>query len=258
MTAPGTDPRPLLLLPPSKGKAAGGDGPTYPSTLTTSTSLCTARTQVLATVRSDLDGLDDRALARIAGVRAKDVDEARAELRSLDEAATLPAHRRYTGVVHGNAGLAGLDPAQLEVDVRIVSALAGLVELTQPLPPYRLEFAASLPSLGGIATWWRDRLADHLGEVVAARRVWDLLPGEHARVWNRRARASGEVVEIAFVRPDGGAANAARTKVCKGRLAAFLIATAETDVDTVVSEADPGEGWKLASDARGIRATFIG
>ena len=248
---------PVLLLPPSKGKAAGGDGPPYARTLTASP-LDAARREVLQAVQTDVDELDDATLARVAGVAAKDVEAARTDLRGLAAAPTMPAHRRYTGIVHGNAGLADLDPTEIRVDVRIVSALAGLVELAQPLPPYRLEFAARLPSLGGLATWWRGRLAEHLEELVRGRLVWDLLPGEHARIWDRAVRGRAEVVEILFVRPDGRAANAARTKVCKGRIAAFLIAHPEVEVHGLIAGADPGDGWKLTADGRGVRATFVG
>ena len=250
--------RPVLLLPPSKGKAAGGDGPPYGPELSTSSPLGAARRELLDAVDKDLEVVDDQTLARIAGVRAKDVDTARQQLRRLRVAPTLPAHRRYTGIVHGNAGLADLDPADVAVDVRMVSALAGLVDLAQPLPPYRLEFAASLPSLGGLAGWWRTRLTEHVAEVVSGRRVWDLLPGEHARIWDPEVRSQAEVIAFAFLRPDGRAANAARTKVCKGRLAAFVIAHPDTDVDGVVDNADPGEGWTLDADAGGVRATYIG
>lgn len=254
-----TDPDPpVLLLPPSKGKAAGGDGPPYARELSTSSSLGAARRELLNAVEKDLEIVDDRTLARIAGVRAKDLGTAREQLRRLRDAPTLPAHRRYSGVVHGNAGLAELDPAEVAVDVRMVSALAGLVDLVQPLPPYRLEFGASLPSLGGLAGWWRTRLAEHIAEVVSGRRVWDLLPGEHARVWDPEVWSQAEVVTIAFVRPDGRAANAARTKVCKGRLAAFVIAHPDTDVGDLVDNADPGEGWTLVADADGVRATYVG
>lgn len=248
---------PVLLLPPSRGKAAGGDGPPYEQTLSASP-LDAARREVLHAVRADVAHLDDMTLARVAGVRAGDVEVARRDLLGLADAPTMPAHRRYTGIVHGNAGLASLDPAAVGVDVRIVSALAGLVDLAQPLPPYRLEFAANLPSLGGLATWWRGQLADHLQALVRGRQVWDLLPGDHARIWDRALRQRAEVAEITFVRPDGRAANAARTKVCKGRLAAFLIANPDVDVPGVVAGADPGAGWKLQPDERGVRATYVG
>ncbi len=260
MTAGETDrsDRPLLLLPPSKGKASGGDGPPYATTLTAGHPLATERRNLLDAVRADLPGLDDRALARIAGVRAKDVGVARRELDGLDDAPTLPAHRRYTGIVHGNAGLADIDPDRIGADVLIVSALLGLADLQDPVPAYRLEFGAALPSIGGIGTWWRDRLSAQVRVRGAGRRVWDLLPGEHARMWDRHVRSDLDVIDVGFVRPDGRPANAARTKVCKGRVTAWLMAHPAATPGEVAAGLDPGEGWSLRATDVELIATFAG
>lgn len=250
--------RPVLLLPPSKGKAGDGSGTAYGKTIGRVHPLATARREVLTTAVDAATSLSDAELARVAGVRASEapaVSAARTGLADLAEAPSLPAHRRYTGVVHGNAGLAALDPSVLEVDVRIVSALLGLVALDEPVPAYRLEFAASLPPLGGLATFWRDRLAAHLQTVVDGVRVWDLLPGEHARMWPPGVREQLDVVSVRFLRPDGRAANAARTKVAKGRLAAWLIATPDADPAGVVTGADLGEGWSLSAEGNAVIAT---
>ena len=240
---------PLLLLPPSKGKSEGGDGPGYGEVVAADEGpLGASRRALLAAVEDDLDGLDDASLARLAGVGVAKVADARKLLLGLSDAPTLPAHRRYRGIVHGNAGLADVDPATVGVDVRVVSALLGLAALAEPVPDYRLEVAARLPSLGGLGGWWRTRLAEELARAGAGRRVWDLLPGEHARVWDPAVRADLDVVSVRFVRPDGRAANAARTKVCKGRLTAALLASPDLDPAGLARSADPGEGWTLAAD----------
>lgn len=253
---PGRANRPLILLPPSKGKASGGDGPAYATTLTDGHPLAGARRELLAALQADLPELDERSLARIAGVRSKDVDPARRELDGVGDAPTLPAHRRYTGIVHGNAGLADLQPGEIAADVLIVSALLGLADLTDAVPPYRLEFGAALPSIGGIGTWWRERLSDQLRGRADGRRVWDLLPGEHARMWDQRVRDDLDVIDVSFVRPDGRSANAARTKVCKGRVAAWLIAHPSAAPADVAGDLDPGEGWSLRATDTGVIATF--
>ena len=247
----------LVLLPPSKGKSDGGDGPRYASTLRRAHPLQAARREVFDAVTGVAASLDEAAVARIAGVRRTHVDDGRRRLVELGELPTEPAHRRYTGIVHGNAGLAELDPATLDVDVRIVSALLGLVALDEPVPSYRLEFPASVAPLGGLATWWRDVAADHLASITADRAVWDLLPGEHARIWPRGLTGQRDHRPVRFVRPDGRAANAARTKVAKGRLAGWLIASGAAEVtgDEVAAGADLGEGWTLAPDGPGLVAT---
>jgi uncharacterized protein len=250
--------RPLVLLPPSKGKAGGGAGPAYRRTLLRDHPLATPRAAVLRAVVEAVDDLDASALARVAGVGSAKVAEVGEQLRGLAEAPTEPAHRRYTGVVHGNAGLAELDPAALGTDVLIVSALLGVVSLEEPVPDYRLEFSASLPSIGGLGPFWREAVADHLAALAAGRRVWDLLPGEHRRVWDPAVRGDLDVIEVAFVRPDGRPANAARTKVAKGRLAAALIARPELLPRNLARTIDLGDGWQLRARGSQVTATFAG
>jgi uncharacterized protein len=249
---------PLVLLPPSKGKAPGGGGPAYAASIDPSQPLAAVRQELLDVVVTVAGELDERAAARICGVAPRDAGAARAALAHLPRAPTMPAHLRYTGIVHGNAGLAGVDPATASADVRIVSPLLGLAALDEPVPAYRLELAVTLPGLGGLGPWWRSHLAGHLAALGAGRRVWDLLPGEHARVWDPVVRDELDVSTVRFVRPDGRAANAARTKVCKGRLAAALLTTPDLDADLLATEVDPGEGWTLSAEDATVTATYEG
>ena len=258
--------RPVILLPPSKGKAAGGRGRAYGRTLARHP-LGTARRTVLDAAVASATERDDAVLARRCGVAQRDAGDARRMLQGLADAPTMPAHLRYTGIVHGNAGLADVDPASAPADVRIVSALLGLAGLDEPVPAYRLEFTATLPGLGGIAGFWRDHLDEELLRVAGGSRVWDLLPAEHARMWPAGLRDDLDVVGVRFVRPDGRAANAARTKVAKGLLTAHLLATPRSTaaavvraVDRAVAREEPGPlgpGWRAEPDDDGIVATYV-
>jgi uncharacterized protein len=238
--------RPLVLLPPSKGKAPGGDGPAYADTLERGP-LTAARRTVLEAIVAAAPTLSDAEVARLAGVGASGVAEQREALRVLPELSTTTAQRRYTGVVHGNAGLATVRTRSAPVDVRIVSGLLGLVALTDPVPDYRVEVAATVPGLGGLATFWRQALRDHLAAVGRGRRVWDLLPGEHRRALPGEVLARLDRTEVRFVRPDGRAANAARTKVAKGRFVAALLAGSASAPADLPTALDLGEGWELAA-----------
>ena len=241
--------RPVVLLPPSKGKAPGGAAPAYAEVVDRGP-LGAARRRVLEAVRDVAAEVDDAALARIAGVAARDVEGTRADLAALAGAPTLPARARYTGVVHGNAGLVGIEPTTAAVEVVVLSALLGVAALDDPVPAYRLELAASLPPLGGLATFWREALTDHLAGQLEGRQVLDLLPGAHARAVGPAVREAAEVVQVSFETPAGRAANAARTKVAKGRLVAQLVAAvdpAHLDLapGCLVTWLEPGEGWQL-------------
>lgn len=242
-----------MLLPASKGKAAGGDGPPYGETLSDGHALDGPRRSVLDALVVDARTFTDAEVARLAGVGVRDARTQRETLARLADLPTVPAHRRYTGVVHGNAGLADVAPRRARVDVRIVSALLGLVALHEPVPDYRVELAATLPTLGGLATFWRRELAGHLQAVARGRVVWDLLPGEHRRAITPDALAGAEVRAVAFVRPDGRAANAARTKVAKGRFAAALLAD-PTIGPQQIRGIDLGEGWRCRVDGDGVVA----
>ena len=259
--------RPVILLPPSKGKASGGGGRAYGRTLVRHP-LAEPRRVVLAAAVASAAERDADVVARRCGVPARDAADARRMLRGLADAPTMPAHRRYTGIVHGNAGLAVLDPTDLSAEVRIVSALMGLVALDEPVPAYRLEFTASLPGLGSIAGFWRDHICEELLGIAGGARVWDLLPAEHARIWPLGVREELDVVGVRFARPDGRAANAARTKVAKGLLTAHLLANPRSTAAGVVravasarmrGEAGPlGPGWEVATDDGGLVATYVG
>lgn len=254
----GPDHRPLVLLPPSKAKAEGGDGPAYQETIDPGHPLAAARAQVLRVVSSAVPPLEDRSVQRITGVRSSQVEDARERCARLAVLPTLPAHRRYTGVVHRNAALAELAPSELAVEILLVSGLLGLVGLDEAVPAYRLEFAATVPGMTALATFWREAAGPQLSSHARDRVVWDLLPGEHERIWPRDARARLDHRPVTFRRPDGSAANAARTKVAKGRLAAWLVAnpSAALETGTVAAHAPLGSGWTLSPDGPGLRAVY--
>ena len=221
-----------LLLPPSEGKALGGDGPTW-------TAGC-GRFAELERRRSTLV----RRLARLRGgnekllgVGGNHLVAARLANATLVDAPSLPAWQRYTGVVWG-----GLDVASLPATARrtafssvvVVSGLLGLAALDDPTPEYRLKMGASLAPYGKLSTWWRPVLAESLTAWAAPRFVVDLLPNEH-----RAACGSAEMtgVRVAFVERNGKVAGH-DAKVAKGRLARHLLTTAGTPMDALQSWTD--------------------
>jgi hypothetical protein len=65
---------------------------------------------------------------------------------------------------------------------------------------------------------------------------------------------------VRFVRRGGGAANAARTKVAKGRLAAHLLAAPATPVpgpDAIGADV-LGPGWEVEAAPGQLVATWLG
>lgn len=216
--------RPLVLIPSSKAKAEGGRTPIYRASPGVRRGpIARDRREVLAALEAAADELDDAGIARLCGVGADDVPAHRRALAELGRTRTLPAHQRYTGVVHRFAGLADVDPAAAAAEVGIVGGLLGIAMLDEAVPTYRLEVGGRVPGLGVLGTWWKQRLGGHLRRLVGSRRCWDLLPGEFARLWPAKERLGLDVVTVRFERPDGRAAPSASAKVAKGELLRLLL-----------------------------------
>jgi hypothetical protein len=80
-------------------------------------------------------------------------------------------------------------------------------------------------------------------------------------MWPAGVREDLDVITVAFLRPDGRPANAARTKVAKGRLTAFLLAHPRTTPPGLARAAgdEPlGPGWTIDADVKDVVATFAG
>ena len=206
----------VLLLPPSEGKATGGDRrpPWRPESGLFGLHLGHWRAELAAEL--ERTGGGD---ARLLGVKGDLLARARSANSSLLGAPTLPAWRRYTGVVWDH-----LDPGSLADTDRsriwVVSGLAGLVSAVDPLPDYRLKMSARPAGTGPLAAWWRDDLTDALLETAGSRTIVDLLPQEH------RAAIDGErvpAVRLDLVTRRGGKAGGHAAKAAKGLLARALL-----------------------------------
>lgn len=150
-----------ILIPPSEGKAPGGEGPT----------------------RTELGAAGEGAFAGLAKERKKVIA---ATDRKVVKAATLPAMQRYTGVLYKALDYDSLDTAaraRADEQLVIFSGLWGLVGATDDLPDYKLPIGTKVPTLGGLGPWWRPRLSPVLDAHVADAVVWDFLPGAHAGAW---------------------------------------------------------------------------
>lgn len=215
---------PLLLLPPSAGKASGGTGDPWQTCAPHRFSELAPHRQA---VRAAVDGQIRRraALTTLFGVSDRALADALATWRAIDDAPTLPAYERYTGVVWD-----ALDPASLAAPARrrlrdwvvVVSGLWGLVGADDPLPPYRLPIGARAGTLGGLAASWRGQVGPSLEAAAAGAWVFDLLPDDHAVVVAdadiRRCR-----VHIVTNTAGGARAMGHAGKALKGRLARAVL-----------------------------------
>lgn len=234
---------PLILLPPSEGKAPGGDGPPLDWHGGRFGALGDARLEVREAVRHHM--AQQGTAGRLLGVRGAHLERALAEWRHLDHAPTLPADARYTGVVWGALGLQSLAPGvRRRASSRIVvpSGLWGLVGASDAIPAYRLKMGARVAPLGLLAAWWRPRVSDALRGAARGRYVLDLLPQEHRAAIDPAVLPAGRYVRVDIVDdgPGGRRAVGHAGKALKGALARALIEGDARTADDVASAAVDG------------------
>lgn len=205
----------LVLLPPSEGKADGGRGAPLDLTRLSHPALHPVRARLVEALGS-LARSDPTGLQAVLACPAGEVEKNAA----LTTAPTLPAMRRYTGVVYEALSYSTLSPGgrrRANGSLRVASALFGLLAPTDPIPAYRLSGGTSLPGVGSLATVWRavlePELATHRGLVV------DLRSGAYATL----ARVP-HAVEVRVLREADGRRTVVShdNKHTKGRLTRAL------------------------------------
>lgn len=217
---------PLILLPPSEGKAPLGVGPVWaPGSM--AIDLDERRQHVLEVVASAMTRAEPTRAA-LLGVKGKALAAATAANLTARTSPTMPAIERYTGVLYDaldHRSLSATHRRRLDASVVIVSGLWGAVTPADPIPDYKLKMGAGLAPLGKLSTWWRDELSSRLAERAAGRRVWNLLPAEHAAAWRPPAGLPQLSVRFLERRPDGSLAAVSHwNKFLKGALVRFLLA----------------------------------
>lgn len=216
---------PILLIPPSEGKATAGTGRPWSTSSGSFGGLGRQRDQVVAAL-ADADGGPEKLL----GLTGERLEHAQQANRELIGSPGVPAWRRYTGVVWEH-----LDPSTLSPEQRrrllIPSGLLGLVRGDDPVPFYRLKMGGRLPPLGTLSRWWQPSVTRVLDRRVRGRVVVDLLPREHRTAWVPSPRSRG--VRVEFVERSG-VPGGHFAKAAKGRLARAVL---ECGLEAI-------EGWE--------------
>lgn len=250
---------PVLLIPPSEGKAEGGDGAPIDVGGGRFAGLAAERLIVRDAVRRMLAA---GAGGPLLGVRGPHLERALNEWRDLDASPTMPAARRYTGVVWGGIDIASLPaPARRRAVSRIVvtSGLWGLVGAGDAIPAYRLKMGARVDGLGSLAAWWRPTISAALARRAGRGAVIDMLPLDHRAVIDPSALRSGSLVRVGIVEDGPGGRRAAghAGKHLKGLLARAILEHDARTLDDVA--AVRVEGLSLLSVERGgvAEVTFL-
>jgi uncharacterized protein len=208
----------LVLLPPSETKAAGGDGApldlaalSFPELGPVRSRLVDALVALAADLPASLDAL---------GLSARQADEVDRNAK-LRDAPTLPALRRYTGVLYDALDVAGMTAAgwsRARRRLAVCSALFGVVAGGDAIPAYRLSAGSALPGIGSLRGVWRPALEPALSAVAGL--VVDLRSGAYAAL----ARVPGAVTVRVVTQDAAGRRRAVshHNKAHKGRLARAL------------------------------------
>jgi cytoplasmic iron level regulating protein YaaA (DUF328/UPF0246 family) len=250
---------PIVLLPPSEGKAPGGTGPAWGSAESTYPALDEHRREVLSALGAAMAG-SEAARSKLLGVKGEALAAATAANRAAPSAPTAPAIRRYTGVLYDALDAGSLptrERRRLARQVVIFSGLWGVLAARDPIPDYKLKMGATLAPVGKLSTWWRRPVTEALSGTVGRRVVWDLLPQEHAAAWDPPEPGSAvvgapaAVLSVRFLdevpRPRG-AERSFRTvnhwnKLLKGALVRHVLATGADEPDALVGFEHP-EGYR--------------
>lgn len=221
-----------ILLPPSEGKATGGDGPPVDLAALGPPGLTTTRERVLGALEK-LCARPEEEAREVLGLSPRQTAEIDRD-RVVRTAPTLPAGRLYTGVLYDNLGLATLDPERAERSLLIFSGLWGVLRPGDRVPPYRLSMGVRLPPLGALAAVWRPVLRETLS---AQGLIVDMRSAPYAAAW----RAATTPVRV-FREQNGRRTVVSHlAKATRGRVARALLAGA-------ADPASPGELVKSLLD----------
>ncbi|MGH8861270.1 MAG: peroxide stress protein YaaA, partial [Jatrophihabitantaceae bacterium] len=216
-----------VLLPPSEAKNPGGRGrplsarPPHPL-------LGGDRERVLDALGRLLAG-PRRPAVRALLLPPAAVDAALAADAAARTGGTLPALRRYAGVVYDGLASAGLDGTEHRLAARstlIFSGLLGVVRGDEPVPDYRVPAKAVLPGIGVAGTFWRPVLDEVLPILLGRGLVIDLRSSDYVAMWRPRGALAERVVQVRVLSPlPGGGRGVVSypSKFAKGRLAAALV-----------------------------------
>jgi cytoplasmic iron level regulating protein YaaA (DUF328/UPF0246 family) len=244
----------IVLLPPSETKRAGGDGPALDLTALSWTELGQTRAELV----DELVGLaaDPSACRRALGISAAQDSEIERNA-ALRTAPTLPALRRYTGVLYDALdveSLHGSEAGRASARLAVGSALFGLLRAEDPIPAYRLSATSKLPGRPGLATRWRPGLEPVLAELAQRELVVDLRSGAYVGLGRLESAVR---VDVVAEQTDGRRNVVSHfNKAHKGRLARAL-AAGRSEPDDAAAVAAVARRAGMAVERDGNRLTVV-
>ena len=221
---------PLILLPPSEGKASGGEGAPLDLNTLSFESLNPTRAR-LAKALTQLSERP-RVAQRLLGVKGSALKHAKTDNANIEISPTTRAIDRYTGVMYDAIDYRSLDSSVQDIfshNVIIMSGLFGMVRPFDMIPAYKLKMGAKLIRAKACAAVWKPLISKSLANQDDRGVVWDLLPNEHSAAWDP-AKVPHEIrftVKFLERRPDGQIKTVTHlSKLLKGALVRHLVSNA--------------------------------
>ncbi|WP_031075419.1 peroxide stress protein YaaA [Streptomyces sp. NRRL WC-3742] len=249
----------LVLLPPSEGKAAPGDGAPVALGALSLPGLTAARAAVLDALVELCRGDEDAAagvLGLTPGLRGEIAKNA-----GLLTAGARPAAEVYTGVLFDNLGLATLDDAAQDRAARsllVFSGLWGAVRVSDRIPSYRCSMGVKLPGPGALGAYWRSAMASVLPE-VADGLVLDLRSSAYAAAWKPAGEVASRTATVRVLQERDGRRTVVShfNKATKGRIVRDLLtagAEPKTPGELMDALRELGHHVELAAEGTARRA----
>ena len=243
-----------ILLPPSEGKAEGGNPRPVEGPSDAFFELGPQRAKVVKALHSALKQSKVKR-EKLFGVKGEALERAMCINAQVPDGPLLPAIERYSGVMFDfldYATMPAADRQKFDARAIIFSGLYGILRPTDPICDYKLKMDATLPSkrVGNVASFWKPHISAILNERLAGHVVWDLLPGAHARAWDGKTDYAARW-QVKFVqRVEKGGKTQLKTvthwsKALKGALVRFVCAHDVTAPDAFSAFEHP-EGYRFA------------
>ncbi|MDA1257617.1 MAG: peroxide stress protein YaaA [Chloroflexi bacterium] len=245
---------PLILLPPSEGKASGGDGPPLDLDTLSFGSLNPMRARIAKALVKISER--PRSSKNLLGVKGPALEKAMAENAKLESASTTSAIERYTGVMYDAIDYPSMDADSrhaFDRSVVIMSGLFGMVRPSDMIPAYKLKMSGTLLRHRTCASVWKPLISKALAGEIDSDVVWDLLPNEHSAAWDSSAASYGTRFTVKFLErsKDGRLKTVSHfSKLLKGSLVRHLsvnidaAGAADTGLNLVAAFSHP-EGFKF-------------
>ena len=218
----------LILLPPSEGKASGGEAPPLDLDSLLFEEFTKTRTSMIKALRQ-LSG-KPRVAQKTLGVKGVALDKARSDNADVLGSLTLPAIERYTGVMYDSIDYKSLGDEAKSVfgDCTIImSGLFGMVRPFDLIPAYKLKMGAKIRSNKACSAIWKPLISKALKDTAENGVIWDLLPNEHSAAWDPSKISCDLRFTVKFLEADrdGKLKTVSHwSKALKGALVRFLVA----------------------------------